>query len=353
MGMEIIESKVICKQPGRYIGWPTIGKTETGRLLVVFSGDRDLHMCPFGKTQLVTSDDGGKTWSEPVTINNTPLDDRDAGICITPSDTIVVSWFTSVDFEKLAQDHPENAWKERIAKITDEDRKRWLGAWTRRSTDGGNTWEEAVASLVDTPHGPVVLADGRLLFVGTRFAGKDAFGRIAAVESRDEGRSWKEIGLMPVPSGEEPERLCEPHIAETEPGHLTALMRYEPADHNPEANSCVLWQSESHDGGKTWTEPHPTPIWGYPPHLIRLRDGRLLVTYGYRRKPYGQRACFSSDGGRTWEFEEEVILRKDAPNSDLGYPASVELENGEIITVYYQIDLPGEKTCLMMTRWHP
>lgn len=63
---------VICKQPGRYIGWPTIVRTSKGELIVTFSGDRDAHVCPWGKTQMVRSRDNGKTWSDVVTINNTP-----------------------------------------------------------------------------------------------------------------------------------------------------------------------------------------------------------------------------------------------------------------------------------------
>ena len=54
----IYGSQIICKEPGRYIGWPTITKTQDGQLLVVFSGDRDEHVCPWGKTQLVRSRDG-------------------------------------------------------------------------------------------------------------------------------------------------------------------------------------------------------------------------------------------------------------------------------------------------------
>lgn len=34
--VEIISSKTLCKQPGRYIGWPTIGKTPDGTLLTVY-----------------------------------------------------------------------------------------------------------------------------------------------------------------------------------------------------------------------------------------------------------------------------------------------------------------------------
>ena len=31
-------------------------------------------------------------------------------------------------------------------------------------------------------------------------------------------------------------------------------------------------------------------VWGLPSHLLRLRDGRLLMTYGYRRAPFGNQA---------------------------------------------------------------
>ena len=67
----IYATRIICQQPGRYIGWPTITKTHSGELLTVFSGDRDAHVCPWGKTQLIRSQDNGESWSHPVTINNT------------------------------------------------------------------------------------------------------------------------------------------------------------------------------------------------------------------------------------------------------------------------------------------
>jgi len=80
-----------------------------------------------------------------------------------------------------------------------------------------------------------------------------------------------------------------------------------------------------------------SPIITLPPHLLQLSDGRILCTYGYRRPPFGQRACISDDG-ITWKKENEIILRDDAFNKDLGYPVSVELEPGKILSVYYQPD---------------
>ena len=60
--VDALWTRVICKQPGRYIGWPTIARSKTGDLLAVFSGDREEHICPWGKTHLVRSSDDGVTW---------------------------------------------------------------------------------------------------------------------------------------------------------------------------------------------------------------------------------------------------------------------------------------------------
>ena len=155
-------SKVICKQPGRYLGWPTIARTSSGELLVAFSGDREWHVCPFGKTQLIRSTDDGATWSDPETITDGPLDDRDAGIHALQSGTLLVNWFTSLAFENeshqtwMRKAHPRadeliESWKPYVARITTEQRQ-LLGRWTRRSEDGGKTWEEWSNSHVGSPH---------------------------------------------------------------------------------------------------------------------------------------------------------------------------------------------------------
>ena len=75
----------------------------------------------------------------------------------------------------------------------------------------------------------------------------------------------------------------------------------------------------------------------------------IVCVYGYRHEPFGQRALLSRDGV-TWS--DELILRDDGLDGDLGYPASVELPDGELLTVYYQ-RLPGDaKTSVLSTRWH-
>ena len=341
---EIISTRVICKQAGKYIGWPSITQTSSGEILVVFSGNRDAHVCPFGITQMIRSRDNGKTWSDPETINNTPLDDRDAGILETKNKTLLVSWFTSLAFDKKKYYDNHPTWRRHADKLGEETKKYWIGNWTRRSINGGQSWEEPVKQQVSAPHGPIELSDGRLLYVGTAYVNGE---KIMGVEqSTDDGQTWQLISSIPLSNEDRITVSHEPHVVELKNGKLLAMFRYNPTDRS----QSYLRQSESKDGGKTWTVSHKTDIWGYPPHLIQLKNDWLLVSYGVRREAYGEKACISKDGGKTWETGKEIMINP-AINSDLGYPASIQLKDGSILTVYYQIDEKGEKTSLMCTHW--
>ncbi len=354
---EILKTKVICKQEGRYLGWPSITKTEGGELLVVFSGDRDAHVCPWGKTQLIRSSNNGETWSEVETVNSTPLDDRDAGILETASGTLVVSWFTSLVFTDESQvgyvpEEIRNGWKRHIDKLSPETKTKWLGYWIRRSEDGGKTWGDPIRTSTSAPHGPIRLEDGRLLYVGKDWGW--SFGsevrsatdyRLTVQESKDEGIHWRTIGFIPLPEEISIEKCHEPHAVELSDGRILAMIRYQ-----PDRDNRFMQQSFSDDGGRTWTVAESSGIWGLPPHLIELENGWVVCSYGHRREPFEERAVISTDGGETWETDQ-IITLSEAPNGDLGYPASVQLDDGSILTVYYQIDQPGEKTSIMTTHW--
>lgn len=108
-------------------------------------------------------------------------------------------------------------------------------------------------------------------------------------------------------------------------------------------------QSESPDGGRTWSVPHPIGVWGLPSHLLRLRDGRLLMTYGHRRPPLGNQARLSDDEGRTWS--EPVVLSADGASDDLGYPSTVELADGTLLTVWYEALKGDPMAVLRQARW--
>ncbi|MGH9629779.1 MAG: hypothetical protein ACRD7E_15800 [Bryobacteraceae bacterium] len=88
-----------------------------------------------------------------------------------------------------------------------------------------------------------------------------------------------------------------------------------------------------------------------PPSMIRLKDGRLCITYGYRLPPYGIKSRISSDEGKT--CGDEISLRTGAGNHDLGYPRTVERPDGKIVTVYYYNDDADRERYIAATIWEP
>ena len=113
------------------------------------------------------------------------------------------------------------------------------------------------------------------------------------------------------------------------------------------------WKSS--DNGESWVQlddPVANTGEGNPPHLLKLADGRLCLTYGQRAKPFGMFARLSSDAGKTWS--EPITLRDDGGGRDLGYPRSVQRPNGKIVTVYYFWDLKtGPERYIAATIWSP
>ncbi len=108
------------------------------------------------------------------------------------------------------------------------------------------------------------------------------------------------------------------------------------------------------DNGQHWkldTVPAPDLGEGNPPSMIRLKDGRVCLTYGHRAKPFGIRARLSQDGGRTWK--REIILRDDGGGRDIGYPRTVQRPDGKIVTVYYFHDQPKGDRYIAATIWQP
>lgn len=347
----IHETRVISHQSHLYHGWPTLAQRRNGELLLVCSGGRKAHVCPFGRVELMRSSDEGRTWSWPRVLLDGPIDDRDAGVLETAKGSILVTTFTSLAYESiLARAEKSGAWPaDRLKswqavhnRISADRRKAALGVWMIRSTDGGVTWSGRYDCLVDSPHGPIQLADGRLLY-----AGKDLWregSRVGVCQSEDDGQSWKWLAEIPVRDGDSHRNYHELHAVETADGRLVLHIR----NHNSKDHRETL-QSESDDGGKTWSMPRSIGVWGLPSHLLRLRDDRLLMSYGHRRKPFGNQARISEDHGRTWS--EPVTVSGDGMGGDLGYPSTVQLKDGSLLTVWYEVMKGSPHAVLRQCRW--
>ena len=339
-----------------YHGWPTLARRRNGELLVVWSGGREAHVCPFGRVELMRSDDDGRTWGTPRVLLDGPIDDRDSGVLETDRGTILVTTFTSLAYEPLlarAEKIPageKGAWpQEKLRRwqtahnrLSAEQRQAELGTWMIRSTDGGETWSARYDCLVNSPHGPIQLSDGRLLYAGKElWRGEN---RVGVCESTDDGRSWQWLATLPTRAGDDHHSYHELHAVEARNGRILVQIR----NHN-NANRGETLQSESFDGGRTWSEPHGIGVWGLPSHLLRLADGRLLMTYGHRRPPYGCQARLSDDQGKTWS--EPIVVYGDGAGGDLGYPSTAQLGDGSLLTVWYEKMADSPLAVLRQAQW--
>lgn len=334
--------------PFAYCGWPTIGR-DKDNLYVVFSGNRIGHVCPFGKNIMVKSADEGETWSMPTIVNDSVLDDRDAGISVTKDGTKYLSFFC----------HPASFYINDYSEIT-----RTVVPELRPLADGAlRVWEtmdenllkggsylknletgEVFKSPVSAPHGPIQLKNGKLLWVGKEFySGYLNKASIYAVTF--DGKNFEVLSeiKMPVPL----HLVHEPHSIELKDGSILASFRVH-YDNGLGFSSMTIYFSKSKDGGRTWSVPYSLGFNGSPPHFLRHSSGAIILSYARREEPYSERARVSFDEGETWS--DEYILSYSKEN-DIGYPSTIELSDGSLLTVYYQRFEDDKHTSVLGTKW--
>ena len=168
-------------------------------------------------------------------------------------------------------------------------------------------------------------------------------GRPFCARTYNGGKSWDFVSwIAPEPKGFSimPSTV---HLSKTT--LLTAVRRRE-------GNRRWIEIYISEDNGKNWrflSEPASDLGEGNPPSLIRLADGRVCLSYGYRAEPYGIRAQISSDNAKTWS--NPIHLRDDGAGRDLGYVRSVQRSDGKIIFVYYFCDKRSPERYIAATIW--
>ena len=343
-------------QPFRYQGWPTVIRDEDGNLYAACSGYRSAHICPMGKNLLFISRDGGERWSCPIVINDTWFDDRDAGLTYLGNGRMIMTYFHNEASLYTGR------WREGILRESDPtaigaveaildsypilpEAESGEGAFIKISDNYGLNWSEAIEVPISSPHGPTFTASGRLIYLGRTMGNVEK--RIDLYESFDNGEHWEYVSTVPhLPEGDIGVPY-EPHIVELADGTLVGAIRIEKIEPG-KPKELTIYMTYSTDGGKTFTVPKPTGINGTPPHLLLLSDGRLLMSYGRREAPCGSRARISEDGGVT--FGDEFIL-SESPDYDIGYPSTVELDDGTLLTVHYQRYGDDDKTSILYTKW--
>lgn len=333
-----------------FFGWPSIARLPDGTLAAVASGFRLAHTCPFGKSVISYSRDGGATWTRPAIVIDTPLDDRDSGIACIGGKRVIVTSFnnriknqrswandcydTKTEMGKLGKTF-KLAYCDLIDHVGVEEK--YYGAVYTISEDGGYTFGEIkkLSTPIASIHGPCLAPDGSVYLIGyaTELGGGGSSIQCWKMRPDDTFEY-----LTDIPRAEEDDGTYgyyEPHATVLPDGTIIVMIRV----HLSAARGTATFCSRSTDNGKTFSPPVNTGAKGIPCHVLCHSSGILIGAYSWREPPYGQRVMISRDNGKTWDTD--YILRDDGPCDDLGYPCSAELADGSVITVYYQAE-PGE-----------
>lgn len=208
-----------------------------------------------------------------------------------------------------------------------------LSTWVCRSSDGGKSWsqikefpapDEGWTNYI--PFGDIKQGENGALHVSC-YGGewtdpskstKTKSYRSWHFRSDDDGKSWQRTGTI--------------HLT----GNETTLLHLGGKRWMAAARETGMDIYISEDDGVTWGEPNrvtqKNEING---HLLRLKDGRILLAYGNRIRTgdqLGVLAKFSSDEGKTWG---EPIRVAHTTTWDCGYPSTVQRADGKLVTAWY------------------
>ncbi len=344
----------VYRVPGRFGGWPANhGMWSWGdELLVGFSAgyfkDNGPHSHAIDRQRpeehlLARSRDGGQTWSiEDPSKQGMLIPRGEALHGATPPH--LVGKERPLPPERIDFAHPDLALAARMTNARggesrlfySYDRGRiWRGPFLLPDFDQGGTAPRTDYVVLDS--------DTCLLFLAAAEAQRGVMRSMCA-RSDDDGLTWQFhswIGPELAGSG------IMPSTVRLEADRLLTLVRRRHGERR------WIDAFASPDLGRSWEMLDP-PVAdageGNPPCLIRLHDGRLCLTYGYRAEPYGILARFSADDGRSWS---DSIQLRPAGGRDIGYCRSAQREDGRVVTIYYMHEkLLGDRF-IAATIWDP
>ncbi|WP_135824992.1 sialidase family protein [Halorussus ruber] len=322
---------VVYRSDDEYCAFPFLGglwKFGDGEILTAFftidcdysvrgQGEHE-RLGRFGSIRGMRSFDSGRTWVEDGEIADLPevadtvmfgLDARPTSFDLNDDETILASF--SAPHQEPSHNHP----------------------WFMISNNKGQEWTRAFPfpkfefkSVYGQPN-YVTRPDGACLLMMPVI--RDDLDhdqqRPAVFASFDGGSSWSFLSFI---TEKRSYGMIHPSPLVLPDGTILAAVRA-----NPESDTAWTEIYQSEDKGRSWSRLSRPNDHGAPGTLTLLDDGRILLVYGYRKPSYGVRCRISEDGGKSWG--KEWIIRQGGGSVDLGYPRTIQLSDGKVLTVYY------------------
>ncbi len=294
--------------------WPNLTRLPDGTILLA-GFDKPSHGQVEGDVACWASSDEGVTWSHRGTLTQhapkTVRMNQAVGLDRNGKLVALVGGWTD---EQQPGAEKRNVFRDAI-----------LRPWVCHSEDGGKTWRVHENYPADplgremVAFGDIVLSEGGRLNAsayGTTYWDKPGPWMPYFLTSDDDGASWQVRAKMA-------ENLNETALLYLGQGEWIAASR---------GKTTVLLRST--DDGMNWQDEGAiSEARQIPAHLLRLRDGRILLTTGDRNPGgLGVRARISAEKGKTWGDTWYVARMAEG---DGGYPASLERGDGKILTLFY------------------
>ena len=361
--------------PENFCAEVSVANLGGGEIVAIFAQQRGLAHTDTGTILLIRSLDHGRTW-DPASKVVVFQQETDLGWNIA-----AITALTDGRLVACA-----NCWR-----YLDNGRIDWQkgnselgGVFLAWSEDKGKTWSIprrvniAPMRTAWVRDSILELPDGKLLLpleghMHRRAIPYDTIGersRSYILCSGDGGQQWVYWGTIACDAAGIT-NFSEPGMTHLADGRLLAMLRTErfPRQAAPGEQYAppggYLFMVTSHDNGISWSWPVNTGIWGYPADLITLPAGKVLCAYSYRTQPMGVHVAIS-ENGTIWR-QEDVFTIADydmykvkptfTPRSDetpegiatagnfmhIGYPTSVQLDDGSILTAYHLFSRDGRQ----------
>ena len=316
--------------------------------LAIAVREAEAHFDRDGRLVLFRSRDQGATWEGPRVLFDLGQSDHRSGAIHELAGGDWVTWdyrcgqSYAADGRYAADFSVPSLWS---ARSTDQGRT-WRFSEKPLTMPGGYAYAEVERPMIELPSGRLLMAACYCVKSASDatpdiefWPGSGIESRIGVFASDDGGRRWDAAMHLPRP----PFPIYEPTIVRTRDGRLVVLARSEGYEHmfaaevypNPDRGS--LMQSVSEDEGRTWSAWRTTGMssMSSPGHLLQLQDGRLLCTHAQRAHPGSIYLTVSRDDGRTWDNERRAVLTSELQTTDCGYPTTVQLADGRLVTAWY------------------
>ncbi len=328
-----LDRYLVCAMEGYF---PVAIKTGTQSLAVVFRTGAP-HIGIAATLSTTFSENGGKTWSDPIQVTPKWEDSRNPAFGLG----LDGGWILAYEKAGLARYAETPNGMEYYQNKESKEDDAYL--YICHSNDQGKTWthlepyrSKHLHAII--PYGRIIHDDKGILYMSVYGNPRSEYSKknnvCCLLRSMDGGHSWGDETLVA-------EDHNETAYVFTSDQTLLAVAR------TVEGAVSIL---RSSDRGRSWSSPTPfTRIHEHPADILQLCSGKILVTFGRRLCPRGCGAVVSTDGGNNWNWDREILLAGDGDKSgDLGYPSTVQLDDGTIVTVLYYATGSEPST----TSWH-